>query len=189
MIAHCTAAALGETLRSYVLGLFMAVLKHLTAFLISVSENKVLCHPSSVDSLSTAAGQEDHVSMGGFSARKALSVVRNVEKGQVFKVPHAIFPTSIPSHMGSTTHPLPASHAISVKLHLDSRRRYTYLAPDILLCCFWNDKCWCFLSLFSACNWIISSLSRNRVSSAFEDNRTTWSCSFARAKSRQVRPR
>jgi histidine ammonia-lyase len=36
MIAHCTAAAL-------------------------VSENKVLCHPSSVDSLSTSAAQEDHV--------------------------------------------------------------------------------------------------------------------------------
>jgi len=55
MIAHCTAAAL-------------------------VSENKTLCHPASVDSLSTSAGTEDHVSMGGFAARKCLQVVRNVEK-------------------------------------------------------------------------------------------------------------
>nr|CAH0110139.1 unnamed protein product [Daphnia galeata] len=55
MIAHCTAASL-------------------------VSENKVLCHPSSIDSLSTSAGTEDHVSMGGFSARKALQVVTNVER-------------------------------------------------------------------------------------------------------------
>jgi len=55
MIAHCTAAAL-------------------------VSENKTLCHPASVDSLSTSAGTEDHVSMGGFAARKALQVVKNVEK-------------------------------------------------------------------------------------------------------------
>ena len=47
---------------------------------ISVSENKTLCHPASVDSLSTSAGTEDHVSMGGFAARKALQVVRNVEK-------------------------------------------------------------------------------------------------------------
>ena len=39
-----------------------------------VSENKVLCHPSSIDSLSTCADKEDHVSMGGFSARKALEV-------------------------------------------------------------------------------------------------------------------
>ena len=55
MIAHCTAAAL-------------------------VSENKVLCHPSSIDSLSTSAGTEDHVSMGGFAARKSLQVVANVER-------------------------------------------------------------------------------------------------------------
>lgn len=55
MMAHCTAAAL-------------------------VSENKVLCHPASVDSLTTSAGQEDHVSMGGFAARKALTVVENVER-------------------------------------------------------------------------------------------------------------
>jgi len=48
----------------------------------SVSENKVLCHPSSVDSLTTSAGTEDHVSMGGWAARKALQVVNNVEYGQ-----------------------------------------------------------------------------------------------------------
>ena len=33
-----------------------------------------------MDSLSTSAGTEDHVSMGGFAARKCLQVVRNVEK-------------------------------------------------------------------------------------------------------------
>ncbi|XP_076447679.1 histidine ammonia-lyase-like isoform X2 [Babylonia areolata] len=55
MLAHCTAAAL-------------------------VSENKVLCHPSSVDSLTTSGGTEDHVSMGGFSARKCLRVVEHVEQ-------------------------------------------------------------------------------------------------------------
>lgn len=38
------------------------------------------CHPASVDSLSTSAGQEDHVSMGGFAARKVLSVIENVER-------------------------------------------------------------------------------------------------------------
>jgi len=55
MLAHCTAASL-------------------------VSENKVLTHPSSVDSISTSAAQEDHVSMGGYAARKALQVVRHVEQ-------------------------------------------------------------------------------------------------------------
>lgn len=43
----------------------------------------MLCHPSSVDSLSTSAGTEDHVSMGGYSARKAVKVVENVERGIV----------------------------------------------------------------------------------------------------------
>jgi len=54
MITHCTAAAL-------------------------VSENKVLLHPASGDSIPTNCGQEDHVSMGGYAARKALDVVTNVE--------------------------------------------------------------------------------------------------------------
>jgi histidine ammonia-lyase len=54
MIAHCTAAAL-------------------------VSENKTLCHPASVDSIPTSAEKEDHVSMGGWAARKVLNVVSNVE--------------------------------------------------------------------------------------------------------------
>ena len=45
-----------------------------------VSENKVLCHPASVDSIPTSLGQEDHVSMGSISALKLLSVLRNTEK-------------------------------------------------------------------------------------------------------------
>src|SRR3954463_3114916 len=36
-----------------------------------VSENKSLCHPASVDSIPTSAGQEDHVSMGNASGLKA----------------------------------------------------------------------------------------------------------------------
>jgi len=44
-----------------------------------VSENKVLCHPASVDSIPTSLGQEDHVSMGSISAVKLLQVLQNVE--------------------------------------------------------------------------------------------------------------
>jgi histidine ammonia-lyase len=44
-----------------------------------VSENKVLCHPGSVDSIPTSMGQEDHVSMGSVSALKLMDVYRNVE--------------------------------------------------------------------------------------------------------------
>src|SRR5699024_11375798 len=45
-----------------------------------VSENKVLCHPASVDSIPTSLGQEDHVSMGSISALKLLEVFHNVEQ-------------------------------------------------------------------------------------------------------------
>ncbi len=54
MIAHVTAAAL-------------------------VSENKVLCHPASVDSVPTSTDKEDHVSMGVTSGRKLLEVIENVK--------------------------------------------------------------------------------------------------------------
>ena len=43
-----------------------------------VSENKVLAHPASVDSIPTCANTEDHVSMGTIAARKAADVVANV---------------------------------------------------------------------------------------------------------------
>jgi histidine ammonia-lyase len=44
-----------------------------------VSENKVLAHPASVDSIPTSANKEDHVSMGTIAARKCRSVVENAE--------------------------------------------------------------------------------------------------------------
>ena len=44
-----------------------------------VSENKVLAHPASVDSIPTSAGQEDHVSMGNAAGLKAWQVLANVE--------------------------------------------------------------------------------------------------------------
>ncbi len=44
------------------------------------SENKVLAHPSSADSIPTSANQEDHVSMGAASARHARTVLGHVEQ-------------------------------------------------------------------------------------------------------------
>jgi histidine ammonia-lyase len=43
-----------------------------------VSENKVLAHPASVDSIPTSANQEDHVSMGTIAARQAAEILENV---------------------------------------------------------------------------------------------------------------
>ena len=44
------------------------------------SENKVLVHPASADSIPTSANQEDHVSMGTIAARQAAEVVRNTRR-------------------------------------------------------------------------------------------------------------
>lgn len=45
-----------------------------------VSENKVLAHPASVDSIPSSANQEDHVSMGTIAARKAREIMENARK-------------------------------------------------------------------------------------------------------------
>lgn len=45
-----------------------------------VSENKVLAHPASVDSIPSSANQEDHVSMGTIAARKARQILENAKR-------------------------------------------------------------------------------------------------------------
>jgi len=45
-----------------------------------VNQNKQLCTPSSVDSIESSQGQEDHVSMGANAATKALKVVNNLQR-------------------------------------------------------------------------------------------------------------
>jgi histidine ammonia-lyase len=44
-----------------------------------VSENKVLAHPATVDSIPTSANQEDHVSMGMLAAHKAADILWNTQ--------------------------------------------------------------------------------------------------------------
>lgn len=44
-----------------------------------VAENKILCHPASVDSIPTSGDQEDHVSMGMTAALKLRQVLRNAQ--------------------------------------------------------------------------------------------------------------
>merc|ERR1719476_586688 len=104
MMAHCTAAAL-------------------------VSENKVLCHPASVDSLSTSAAKEDHVSMGGFAARKALSVVENVESVIAIELLAACQALDLHRPL-TTTKPLEAIHKL-VRTRVKPWDKDRYMAPDI----------------------------------------------------------
>jgi histidine ammonia-lyase len=69
-----------------------------------VSENKVLAHPASVDSIPTSANQEDHVSMAAHGARRLTPMVANLERilgvealcaaqGIEFRAPLATSPT------------------------------------------------------------------------------------------------
>lgn len=60
------------------------ILQYTTAAL--VSENKGLCFPASADSIPTSLGQEDHVSMGSISGRKALKIACNIEKIQAIEL-------------------------------------------------------------------------------------------------------
>lgn len=45
-----------------------------------ISENKVLAHPASADSVTTSADQEDHVSMANYAARKLRQSIGNLER-------------------------------------------------------------------------------------------------------------
>lgn len=45
-----------------------------------VSQNKQLCTPSSVDTISSSNNQEDHVSMGANAATKCFQIIENVER-------------------------------------------------------------------------------------------------------------
>jgi len=56
----------------------MMLLQYTAAAL--ASENKVLAHPASADSIPTSANQEDHVSMGSIAARHIRSVLANVQR-------------------------------------------------------------------------------------------------------------
>ena len=56
----------------------MMILQYTAAAL--ASENKVLVHPASADSIPTSANQEDHVSMGPIAGRHARDVLANVER-------------------------------------------------------------------------------------------------------------
>jgi len=51
-----------------------------------VSENKVLSHPASVDSIPSSAGKEDHVSMGSVSAKKLTMVVENTRNALAIEI-------------------------------------------------------------------------------------------------------
>ncbi|CAF1206768.1 unnamed protein product [Rotaria sordida] len=94
-----------------------------------VSENKGLCHPSSVDTIATSAGQEDHVSMGAWSARKALMVIDNVEKILAIELLMACQAIDL-QRPNTTTPPLEAIHKL-VRQTIDKWDEDRFMAPTI----------------------------------------------------------
>src|ERR1700734_1804042 len=76
-----------------------------------VSENKVLAHPASVDTIPTSGKQEDHVSMGWHGVRKLREVVANVRTCLAVEVCCAAQGIDLRADVAAPSEPLRAVHA------------------------------------------------------------------------------
>lgn len=97
-----------------------------------VSENKVLAHPSCVDSIPTSANQEDHVSMGAYSARKGRMILENVQKVYAIELLTASqgVDFSKPLRPGKGT--AAAHECIREKVHFTEADEYMH--PKVMVC-------------------------------------------------------
>jgi histidine ammonia-lyase len=96
-----------------------------------VSENKVLAHPASVDSIPTAANAEDHVSMSTHAARKMRTVLRNAQN--VLAIELMVVAQAIDWRVGLSIDPLAARKEMSLKDAEDEARRFEAAArPDAI---------------------------------------------------------
>src|SRR5207248_10319402 len=77
-----------------------------------VSENKVLAHPASVDSIPTSANAEDHVSMSTHAARKMRTVLRNAE--DVLAIEFLVSAQALDWRIGMAMDPLAPRYEMSV---------------------------------------------------------------------------
>lgn len=87
-----------------------------------VSENKVLAHPASVDSIPTSADKEDHVSMGTIAARKLVRVIENVRNVIAMELLSGAQALDL-------VRPLKSSPAVEA-LHAKIRERVPFAATD-----------------------------------------------------------
>ncbi len=103
-----------------------------------VSENKVLAHPASVDSIPTSANAEDHVSMSTLAARKCREIIKNVEAvigieflcaAQGVDLRRKEF--SIPDSLGEGTRPVYEA----IRTEIPPLREDRYLYPDLEKIC------------------------------------------------------
>jgi histidine ammonia-lyase len=77
-----------------------------------VSENKVLSHPASVDTIPTSGKQEDHVSMGWTSVRKLREVISNVRTCLAVEILCAAQGIDQRAPIGQPSVPVAAVHAV-----------------------------------------------------------------------------
>jgi histidine ammonia-lyase len=94
-----------------------------------VSENKVLAHPASVDSIPTSANKEDHVSMGTIAARKAGQVLENVKQVAAIELLCASQALDLFTNLKPGKGSLAAYKVI--RRHVKPMKRDRELAPDI----------------------------------------------------------
>ena len=104
------------------------MIAHVTAASLA-SENKLLAHPASVDSLPTSANQEDHVSMATFAARKVCDIARNV--GSILAIELLAAVQGIDLREPLTTGERLAPAVALVRSHVPHYDIDHYLAPDI----------------------------------------------------------
>jgi len=94
-----------------------------------VSENKVLAHPASVDSIPSSAGKEDHVSMGATAALKLATIHDHVRTVLAIELLCAAQGIDLRRPL-TTTRPLEAVHA-AIRNRVPAMLVDRPLAPDI----------------------------------------------------------
>jgi len=77
-----------------------------------VSENKVLAHPSSVDTIPTSGKQEDHVSMGWTGVRKLREIVENVRTCLAVEILCAAQGVGLRADIAAPSDPIAAVHSL-----------------------------------------------------------------------------
>ncbi|MGH3198350.1 MAG: aromatic amino acid lyase, partial [Streptosporangiaceae bacterium] len=101
-----------------------------------VSENKVLAHPASVDTIPTSGKQEDHVSMGWTAVRKLREVVGNVRACLAVEICCATQGIDLRASVAEPSVPLRAVHALvrSKVAGWTSTARYPPSSPPSTTC-------------------------------------------------------
>ncbi|TVQ84723.1 MAG: histidine ammonia-lyase [Micavibrio sp.] len=104
------------------------MIAHVTAAALA-SENKMLSHPASVDSLPTSANQEDHVSMATHGAKRLITMARNTSDIVAIELLAAAQSTEFHAPL-KTSKTLQKAHAL-IREKVDPYEQDHYFAPDI----------------------------------------------------------